>query len=580
MKRKIYFSFLAMGLVCMIITVLISTWLFWRSMQRQASEEMHVAIGVIASGITDADRPDRYLQGIADAEKGSLRITWINTQGKVLFESDYDKGKMENHLERPEVQEAIRSGQGTAVRESRTLSRALYYTAQRLPDGTILRVSMERESMYAHFLSLLPIVFLLLILAAIGCIKASRLLTASLLTPLRKTAAIMQRIGSPGSEPLQEVPYYVDKELRPLVEKIFDQSRVINETIHSLEQQRNIIRLMMENLQEGVILTDEHYRILGINRCACRILQKDTDGLSGMVLSQELPEARWETITAGRLSDIVTEQKLPLNDRLYQLAVQPVYKDAELYGMLFILDDVTEQEHREQLRREFTSNVSHELKTPLTSISGFAEVLSTGLFQNDADVVHFGSLIRKEAKRLLGLIEEIMHLTHIEEGKNMKVKGPVILKNIINDIVEFMEPVLQEKEVTVHCTMEDVSFIGDMGMIRELAMNLIDNAVKYNRPGGHVYVSVRQEEQHVNLTVRDTGVGIPEDKQKRVFERFYRADTSRSQKINGSGLGLSIVKHIVEHHHGTISLQSKMQDGTTITVRFPKGSSSNSLVEK
>ena len=580
MKRKIYFSFLAMGLVCMIITVLISTWLFWRSMQRQASEEMHVAIGVIASGITDADRPDRYLQGIADAEKGSLRITWINTQGKVLFESDYDKGKMENHLERPEVQEAIRSGQGTAVRESRTLSRALYYTAQRLPDGTILRVSMERESMYAHFLSLLPIVFLLLILAAIGCIKASRLLTASLLTPLRKTAAIMQRIGSPGSEPLQEVPYYVDKELRPLVEKIFDQSRVINETIHSLEQQRNIIRLMMENLQEGVILTDEHYRILGINRCACRILQKDTDGLSGMVLSQELPEARWETITAGRLSDIVTEQKLSLNDRLYQLAVQPVYKDAELYGMLFILDDVTEQEHREQLRREFTSNVSHELKTPLTSISGFAEVLSTGLFQNDADVVHFGSLIRKEAKRLLGLIEEIMHLTHIEEGKNMKVKGPVILKNIINDIVEFMEPVLQEKEVTVHCTMEDVSFIGDMGMIRELAMNLIDNAVKYNRPGGHVYVSVRQEEQHVNLTVRDTGVGIPEDKQKRVFERFYRADTSRSQKINGSGLGLSIVKHIVEHHHGTISLQSKMQDGTTITVRFPKGSGSNSLVEK
>jgi two-component system phosphate regulon sensor histidine kinase PhoR len=580
MKRKIYFSFLAMGLVCMIITVLISTWLFWRSMQRQASEEMHVAIGVIASGITDAERPDRYLQGIADAEKGSLRITWINTQGKVLFESDYDKGKMENHLERPEVQEAIRSGQGTAVRESRTLSRALYYTAQRLPDGTILRVSMERESMYAHFLSLLPIVFLLLILAAIGCIKASRLLTASLLTPLRKTAAIMQRIGSPGSEPLQEVPYYVDKELRPLVEKIFDQSRVINETIHSLEQQRNIIRLMMENLQEGVILTDEHYRILGINRCACRILQKDTDGLSGMVLSQELPEARWETITAGRLSDIVTEQKLSLNDRLYQLAVQPVYKDAELYGMLFILDDVTEQEHREQLRREFTSNVSHELKTPLTSISGFAEVLSAGLFQNDADVVHFGSLIRKEAKRLLGLIEEIMHLTHIEEGKNLKVKGPVILKNIINDIVEFMEPVLQEKEVTVHCTMEDVSFIGDMGMIRELAMNLIDNAVKYNRPGGHVYVSVRQEEQHVNLTVRDTGVGIPEDKQKRVFERFYRADTSRSQKINGSGLGLSIVKHIVEHHHGTISLQSKMQDGTTITVRFPKGSGSNSLVEK
>ena len=573
MRKKIYVSLLAMGFACMAITVLISGWFFWQAVQRQAAEEMHVVMNVISNTIQKNDDMEAYLQGIADGCEGSLRITWINPDGTIRFESKYDKWQMENHLDRPEVQEALNEAYGTAVRKSHTLSRDLYYMAEQMPDGTILRLSMERESIYSHFLSLLPVVALLLLCAAVACIKASRMLTASLLNPLRRTVLLMRQIGDPNGISVP-ASYHVDAELRPLVDKIIDQSQALNQLIHSLEQQRNIVRLMMENLQEGVILTDDTYRILGMNRCAGDILQKkDVSSLVGQPLEPFFAEAPWDEIHGHTNLPDVLERKISRDASLYLLTVQSVYQDEEFYGVLFIIDDITEQEHREQLRREFTSNVSHELKTPLTSISGFAEVLSAGLFKSDADVVHFGSLIRKEAKRLLAMIEEIMHLTRIEENREKVHREPVCLSEIINDIVEFMEPVLVEKKVTVHCTLEQATVLGDKGLLREMAMNLIDNAVKYNLPGGHVYVSVRKRGDHIDFAVKDTGIGIPEDKQKRVFERFYRADTSRSRKISGSGLGLSIVKHIAEYHNGTITLRSKENNGTEITIHLPAGNS-------
>lgn len=573
MRKKIYVSLLAMGFACMAITVLISGWFFWQAVQRQAEEEMHVVMNVISNTIQKNDDMEAYLQGIADGCEGSLRITWINPDGTIRFESKYDKWQMENHLDRPEVQEALNEAYGTAVRKSHTLSRDLYYMAEQMPDGTILRLSMERESIYSHFLSLLPVVALLLLCAAVACIKASRMLTASLLNPLRRTVLLMRQIGDPNGISVP-ASYHVDAELRPLVDKIIDQSQALNQLIHSLEQQRNIVRLMMENLQEGVILTDDTYRILGMNRCAGDILQKkDVSSLVGQPLEPFFAEAPWDEIHGHTNLPDVLERKISRDASLYLLTVQSVYQDEEFYGVLFIIDDITEQEHREQLRREFTSNVSHELKTPLTSISGFAEVLSAGLFKSDADVVHFGSLIRKEAKRLLAMIEEIMHLTRIEENREKVHREPVCLPEIIKDIVEFMEPMLVEKKVTVHCTLEQATVLGDKGLLREMAMNLIDNAVKYNLPGGHVYVSVRKRGDHIDFAVKDTGIGIPEDKQKRVFERFYRADTSRSRKISGSGLGLSIVKHIAEYHNGTITLRSKENNGTEIIIHLPSGNS-------
>ena len=563
MKKRIYLSLLAIGFACMAVTMILYSILIWHSLQGQAEEELKNTMTVLTAGIKQVDRPLAYLQETGHAEKGIIRITWIGPDGSVLYESDYDRAAMENHLERPEVQKALRTGSGSSVRDSHTLSKMLYYQARRLDDGSVLRLSLERDSLYAHFVSLLPLLCLLLLCMSLCCIVASRKLTASLLTPLRRTALIMEHIGSPDSIRGKVPPVY--SELRPLVEKILEQSQTIENTIQTLEKQRNIIRLMLENLQEGVILTDISYKVLVINQCALSVLNLRRDlAVTGLSLPSLFTEPDWQAIRGNDISGVAQEQRLSKDDLLYQLTVQPVYKNKEVYGILFILDDITERE-----RREFTSNVSHELKTPLTSIRGFSEILSAGMFKNKEDAQHFGSRIHEQAERLLAMIEEIIHLSRIEERRKVQECQPVYLEGIVQDVVGFMEPVLHEKQVTVHCALEKVPVWGETGRLREVVMNLIDNAVKYNRPGGHVYVTVRSEEHRVLLIVRDTGIGIPEDKQKRVFERFYRADASRSQAISGSGLGLAIVKHIVEQHQGKISLQSKEWEGTTITVSFP-----------
>ena len=290
----------------------------------------------------------------------------------------------------------------------------------------------------------------------------------------------------------------------------------------------------------------------------------------GRRMEDLLPEADWAYILQQWGSYSVEEkQTLAREDRLYRMTVQSIYKGEDWYGGLFILYDITESEQREQLRREFTSNVSHELKTPLTSISGFAEMLATGLYQGKDDVAHFGQLIRKEAQRLLGLIDGIIHLTRIEEAQQHQGDEQVLLKEMVENLVSFMEPVIQEKQITIHMNMTAVQVRGSNAMLREMAMNLIDNAVKYNRPGGHVYISLMKDKGNALFSVRDTGIGIPEEKQKRVFERFYRVDVSRSKQNGGSGLGLSIVKHIVEQHRGHIALKSREQEGTEITVTLP-----------
>ena len=254
------------------------------------------------------------------------------------------------------------------------------------------------------------------------------------------------------------------------------------------------------------------------------------------------------------------------NGHQYQLALRPLVPPQERSSRMLIIMDITEAREREQLRRDFTANVTHELKTPLTSISGFAELMAAGLYQKKEDVNHFGKLICQEAKRLLEMINSIIFLSRIEGVPAGSLKESVPLGKLIQSVVDFMEPFCKDRQVTIHTDLAADHVLGSSNMLREMAMNLIDNGVKYNRPGGHVYVTLKREHNKVVLIVRDTGIGIPEAVQGRVFERFYRVDESRAKTSGGSGLGLSIVKHIVEQHQGTIALQSRVNEGTTITV--------------
>lgn len=568
MKKRIYLSLLAMGLVCIAVTSIMYGIIFWKTTQQQAETELSSAVTMLAVGMNRDVDPTAYLSQTAKDERGLMRITWINWDGTILFESDADAGTMENHLERPEVQQAFAKGTGKAVRQSATISKALYYAAHKLPNGTILRVSIERDNAFAHLVNLVPLILLLLFIACICCIKASRTLTASLLSPLRKTARVMENIGSSNESMPKEMPH-VYSELRPMVQKILDQSSYINETIQTLERERNTVRLVMEHLEEGVILTDIHRNIVVVNSRACTILQvRKNVEITGLSLDQLLPELDWHSPQDSPAPSEAI-QRLVKDETLYRIISQPIYKDDVLYGALFIFYDITEIERREQLRREFTSNVSHELKTPLTSISGFAEMIAAGLYEKPEEIRNFGTRIRQESQRLLGLIDNIIHLTRIEEVRDQESWRDVSLKSIIEDIVSFLEPVSRDKDITVHMDLDDIALYGDAARLREMAMNIIDNAVKYNLPGGHVYISLKEVQRELILTVQDTGIGIPEEKQKRVFERFYRVDESRS-KQKGSGLGLSIVKHIVEQHHGRITLSSKAGEGTTVVVKWKR----------
>ncbi len=284
-----------------------------------------------------------------------------------------------------------------------------------------------------------------------------------------------------------------------------------------------------------------------------------------------LPEGARLSTDRTRENKAIT-WNMKLRRRQYHLTLRPLEPPQERATRMLIIMDITEAREREQLRRDFTANVTHELKTPLTSISGFAELMEAGMYQKKEDIAHFGQLIRQEAKRLLEMINSIIFLAKIEEVPSGSLQEAVPLGGLIRSVVEFMEPYCKDKKVTIHCQLTEDKVRGSSSMLREMAMNLIDNGVKYNRPGGHVYVTMQQDmtQHQIVLTVRDTGIGIPEDVQERVFERFYRVDESRSKKSGGSGLGLSIVKHIVEQHKGTVEMTSRINEGTTFVIRLPE----------
>ncbi len=570
MKRNVFLALLSMGLACLVLLTALFGWVFRGSIRNRTEQELHMALSSVAAGLAESRDPLAYLQRVKDLGTG-IRLTWISPSGAVLFDSMADKAVMENHGDRPEILAAREKGEGLREGQSDTLAETMLYRARRLPDGTILRAAVRERTVYSHLWSLLPHLGVILLVAVLLCWRVSRRLTLDLLLPLRQAVRLVEQTGKrDGRERrLEEAEILkTDEELRPLVQKIAALTDALSELLHDLEYQRNMVRLIIENLQEGVVLTDEHRHIMAANRSAARLLRGMLEArLQGLRLTELLPELDWDF--PRDKSDV---QHLRRAHRSYQVTLQPIYTEGHYYGLLVVFDDMTESEEREQLRREFTSNVSHELKTPLTSISGFSEVLKERLFQNEDDAAHFGALIYKEARRLLVLIDDILHLGRIEERQAGETPwGRVDLSSLIRETVEFMEPVLQDRRVHVRCTLEELVLDADAGLLKEMIVNLLDNAVKYNRPGGHVYVRLEAGEGKAHLSIRDTGIGIPEADLGRVFERFYRVDTSRARTraVSGTGLGLAIVKHIVDLHRGTVTLESTEGVGTEFRITLP-----------
>lgn len=484
------------------------------------------------------------------------RITLINGDGEVLYDNKTDVAGMENHLDREEVKEALKDGTGYSVRHSETLGINSCYYAVKLENGNILRVADESLSVEAVVLQLLPPIAAIALLAFVLALVLASVISKRILKPINEIDL---------DSPLEDTAY---EELSPFVSKINAQQRRINHQIAELRASRREFETIAENMSEGLLLTDTKGHILSHNSSVKRFfgVQDDINGQNILTVNRsEVFREVFDNIREGRHC----ENTVTVNGMYYEVAANPVFDETGApCGAVILIVDVTEKEKREKLRREFTANVSHELKTPLTSILGISDMLKNGIVAPD-DIKGFGADINKEADRLLSLVNDIIKLSELDEGTVGETER-VDLYKTAKEAAKSLAKIAEKRGVTVEVTGETAEISAGESLIFEMIYNLCDNAVKYNKEKGSVTVNVGNKDGAAFVTVKDTGIGIAPEHTERVFERFYRVDKSRSKQSGGTGLGLSIVKHIAASFGGTITLNSTLGEGTEITVTFNK----------
>ena len=516
-------------------------------MRKELSKEAaYLAYGVEQQGVD-------YLKNIKDK---SARITYIDQDGTVLFDNEADVSEMKNHSDRTEFQKAEKYGAGESSRYSDTLSEKTIYYALRLKDGTVLRVSGTQDSVLALVENLIfPLCGLLCLMLILSGIMAS---------------AISKRIVKPINELDLESPEEnrIYEELSPLLSKIHRQNREIQNQLELAKQQQEEFALITENMQEGLIVIDKYTMILSANSSAWNLFHMDR-GCQGESVYCLDREEEFRHAIEQVLSGEHTELVLKLNGSDIQLIANPVIRDKKTEGAVVLLVNVTEKLERESLRREFSANVSHELKTPLTSISGFAEIMQGGLVKNE-DIPKFAGRIYKESQRLLQLVEDVIQISQLDEEKTSYVWEPVDVYQVCKNAFESLKEKAKRLNVHLYICGERMKMEVVRTLLEEAVYNVCDNAIKYNRNDGSVSVFLTQTAQEIQIVVKDTGVGIPKEDQDRVFERFYRVDKSHSKEIGGTGLGLSIVKHAVGALKGCVILRSEEGNGTEICMKFPK----------
>ena len=486
---------------------------------------------------------------LENVEADRFRVTWIDADGTVLYDTQADQTVMESHADREEIREALETGSGSAVRNSSTMTEQTYYEAQRLQDGTVLRISANQASAWALMIDLLwPIVLIAVLAISLSLILARRM-AKNIVEPLNKLDL---------ERPLSNDTY---EELSPLLRRINQQHLQIDEQMRKLRRKTDEFIQITSHMQEGLVVLDKETNIRSINSAALRIFRAEGScvgtGFFQVNRSNDLRQALNDALDHGHGS-VIRE----FDGRIYRFDMSSIRSDGRLLGAVILAVDVTDAQNAEKMRREFSANVSHELKTPLQGIIGSAELLESGMVKPE-DTPRFVGHIRREASRLVNLIEDIIRLSQLDEGVAMPTEAVDMLQ-LAEEVKSILRPSAEERNVTVNLSGAGFSVTGVRRMLHEVVYNLCDNAIKYNVPGGSVNIYVEDRK----LTVSDTGIGIPMEHQDRIFERFYRVDKSHSKATGGTGLGLSIVKHAVAYHHAQIRLDSAPDKGTTITIQF------------
>ncbi len=492
---------------------------------------------------------------INNFDNNNKRITLVSSDGTVLADTQANTKDLDNHANRKEIKDAIKNGSGTSSRYSDTLMQKTLYYAHKLDDGTILRVSTTQNSVIVILLGLLQPLIIIVILA----------LAISLFLSHRVSKSIIKPINALDLENPSKNETY--EELTPLLKKLSAQKKTIDRQIKEAEQKQEEFKLITENMSEGLLVIDRDSNVLSYNQAAVRLLEI-TDVRESSVLTLNRSKG-FRNVVEKALSGERAESDISHNENTYNLIANPVYENKKIIGAVIVIIDITESAKREQLRREFTSNVSHELKTPLTSISGFAEMMKSG-GTSEETVVDFSTSIYDEAQRLITLVSDIMKISELDEGTHYLEKEQVDICELSKDIIKRLTPVASKQNITLNVIGDTAYVHGTKKILDEMIYNLCDNAIKYNKEKGIVDVIINITDSKINLTVRDTGIGIPQGEQSRVFERFYRVDKSHSKLVGGTGLGLAIVKHAAAYHDAQIFLESTEENGTSVTISFNK----------
>lgn len=549
MNKKIFRSSVAVALVVLLSSIVMIMGILFQYFENQLKSELESEANYIVYAVENQGVD--YINNFINSDK---RITLISSDGDVIADTSADESELNDHSDRQEVIDALKNGKGTSIRYSKTLAEKTIYFAVRMSDGNILRISTTQYTIITIIISLIQPILIVFVAALILSFILSQSVSKSIIKPINELDL---------DNPSNNEPY---DELAPLLRKISKQKKTIEKQIKEAEKKQEEFRLITENMKEGFIVVDTKMNLLTYNRSALKLLG----------ISKDKPD---DILSAGNdnftfvinkaLDGKSEKRELDLNNNHYRLIANPVFENDKVIGAVVLIIDVTESVEREQLRQEFTSNVSHELKTPLTSISGFAEMMKNGSTPNEV-VTDFSTSIYDEAQRLISLVNDIIKISELDEKNVHAESEEVDLYELSADIINRLKPVADKRNISLNLIGESTVVIGTEKILDEMIYNLCDNAIKYNVDGGTVDVILSESSRHIKLTVRDTGIGIPQSEQERIFERFYRVDKSHSKSIGGTGLGLSIVKHAAIYHNAEIKLKSELGKGTLITVIFNK----------
>jgi len=551
LTKKIFIGIMTICAVSVIAAIMLVTAVLYSRSADTAAAEVRTEARLIAAAVER--NGESYL---SDIKPGSgIRITWIDDNGTVIYDSESDPEQLENHSDREEISEAMEKGEGSSSRYSRTIMKKTVNHAVRLSDGSVIRVSGAFSSMTAHLLKVINP--MLLILAAVVLFSA--------LSATGVSRSIVRPINNIDLDhPVSRRSY---KELAPLLEKLRSQNIKVSRQMDELQSSREQFSLMTESMTEGLIIADPKLIVLACNSSALKLLGAGsfTKGQSIYALNNSDVFRRCLLdALGGRRSECI----LRTGEGQREVIASPANSTDMVCGLVVFIMDVTEKQELETMRREFTSNVSHELKTPLTTIYGIADMLANGMVKQE-DVPQFGDNIRSEAERLINLIGDIVSLSKLDEDSAPRDNENVELYGLAAEVLERLKLSAEEKGVATELSGEKVSVYGSRTILGEVLYNLCDNAIKYNVSGGRLDVKTAHVPRRAIITVSDTGMGIPQEHIGRIFERFYRVDKSRSRRIKGTGLGLSIVKHGVMYHNGTVRVDSEPGKGTVFTVELP-----------